>query len=490
MTRWVCRALGRKHPSQGTNATNCSCIYEAGRANLFTPLLILLLLPAPQLSDTACEVARVSRAHAAYSNQLGDLIVARLAQDQQVIVTLLHEDAVILGELTLFQPRLQVNEHRIFILVANGNIKPFCLGWHCEGLKLGLSLGGSGSGGGSAASSGQFELTLQARLRCIWCDRADWIELCPETKGCRRSCSARHLCRCIRAHKIRGYPCPSAVVQVLRVTPHRLRLDRNLGRDPLEREHCEGLLDLNANVLDPEEADREELLCEDHPEAQLALQGQGQQQQPEQEKAGRVFGVAERDRCREDVLASPQVIHQASDVVLHQQPLLVAHTQAAHLRPQPVQHEVRRVHARWAVDDLSDLSVGKASSVALGALRRPRRRAELRLQVMRPRVPEVAHQGGGEGRNPACEVAGVLLPRCPEVCLLRKVSADVEDGAPLGPRGDEAVVRGVDAEGDQETQGKRADGEREDRERKCWIPLRHQVLAVEQATGGNQVQEE
>mmetsp|Transcript_176506 Transcript_176506/g.565913 ORF Transcript_176506/g.565913 Transcript_176506/m.565913 type:complete len:242 (-) Transcript_176506:73-798(-) len=148
------------------------------------------------------------------------------------------------------------------------------------------------------------------------CDRCNWGKCRLDWDGLHRHIMFIVVCWERPAHRS-----PSS--QRRSIGPHDLRLQGNLRADTLQGKHCEGLLDLDADVLHTEEAEREQLLCEDDAEAQRTLQCRGEQQKPRVQEAGGVLGVAERDWSGEDVLARAHIVDQSSNVVLHEDSALI-----------------------------------------------------------------------------------------------------------------------------------------------------------------------
>jgi len=78
---------------------------------------------------------------------------------------------------------------------------------------------------------------------------------------------------------------------------------------------------------------------------------------------------------------------------------------------------------------------------------------------MGTRVPQEAHEGCRERRDPTTKFNGIILTLRPEGTLLAKVTAYVQHGAPQIPRSNIAIVRVVHTKHEQEAQRKGADSE-------------------------------
>mmetsp|Transcript_109548 Transcript_109548/g.275580 ORF Transcript_109548/g.275580 Transcript_109548/m.275580 type:complete len:348 (+) Transcript_109548:481-1524(+) len=343
--------------------------------------------------------------HSTQCSKFLKLLSGCLAEDLKIVIALRHKGITVLVQLRIAKP---IQEVLVQVLrIARGHNERRRCRWR------------------------------RCRCRCRWHHRSRLHGWCCRGDGLRLR-GRWDLCKWRRGG-LQGL-IVFTDVQFGSIFPHNLGLQSNLGGDPFEWKHSEGLLDLNAYILDAKKPEGEKLLDEHHSVSELVFQRQGEQKEPQEQEAGQVFRVAERNWRRKDVLASTQVVNQAGDVVLHEEALLLRDAESGHLRPQPVQNKVRCVHAGGPLQDLIDLCVGKADAIAAGTLCRPRRGPQLGREVVGSRVAQVAHQRQRECWHPPREVDAVLLPHRPQASLLREVTANVEDAAPLVACGDVTII--------------------------------------------------
>eukprot|EP00232_Nephroselmis_pyriformis_P030659 CAMPEP_0182862662 /NCGR_PEP_ID=MMETSP0034_2-20130328/6195_1 /TAXON_ID=156128 /ORGANISM="Nephroselmis pyriformis, Strain CCMP717" /LENGTH=395 /DNA_ID=CAMNT_0024994761 /DNA_START=184 /DNA_END=1368 /DNA_ORIENTATION=+ len=218
-----------------------------------------------------------------------------------------------------------------------------------------------------------------------------------------------------------------------------------------EGQDGEGLLDLDAELLDADEEEGGEGFDGDGAPVALADDAEGEERQPEEERAGGVAGVGERDGRLVDALARPDHVREGGQVVV--QPVALDGVQLG------------GVH-----------KLGHHLDHVVGAVRRGREESELiRLEhhrallcdVVLVRRAQVAHERLGHAHRVADHLVLTL-------CVLGRshvteahageIARAVEEEPPELARLPPAAVRVVGAEHQQQADGEPSEAEWERRD--------------------------
>mmetsp|Transcript_11502 Transcript_11502/g.37822 ORF Transcript_11502/g.37822 Transcript_11502/m.37822 type:complete len:297 (+) Transcript_11502:679-1569(+) len=232
--------------------------------------------------------------------------------------------------------------------------------------------------------------------------------------------------------------------------------------DLFEREHGEGLLDEDANLLDAEEGDGDHDAGRDDFPSDVFVEREGEEGDVEHDVAGGVARVGERDGRLVDALAGAEVVVLLRDVGVH---ALEDHRVDARLFEE-------RADGVQAVDRLvvrlhEELDLARRQDVG-----------ELYGEVLRgSQVAQERLREGGDVPRQLLGEHGVL-----DVGdhLAREVAAAVERGAPQSPRLRPPTVRRVRTEHEQERERAADDVERRTRDASLRQAERWSAIGVPQ----------
>mmetsp|Transcript_34002 Transcript_34002/g.85216 ORF Transcript_34002/g.85216 Transcript_34002/m.85216 type:complete len:447 (+) Transcript_34002:133-1473(+) len=232
----------------------------------------------------------------------------------------------------------------------------------------------------------------------------------------------------------------------------------------LEREDREGLLDVDAHLLDAEEEEGDHDLCGDRRPvvprlAELAPQGEGQHEEEDGEEARREARVDQRDGRLEDALVRAGQVDKHGDGRVDARGMLHVDVRLAQRRRHGAQAEhrpVARLHRVISLRPRDEALVHKL--VELHAQRR----------IVRWPTKEVAQRADERtdlGRQAAPEHVVFLIPGEEGVGLAHNVAACVDEPAPQRARLVPARIASVRAEDEQQRERGHGEAERQRRQR-------------------------